>query len=101
MSKPFSQLIAERAKLPPDVVTREAYARMTKWASVSSGKLVSLDEAAWLACVLFMANEHNRKAQEQAHRVKKQMEESVRRTNSARVHTVVMSDASPTSDGAG
>jgi hypothetical protein len=80
MSRPYAVLIAERTKLPPDVVIRQAMERMAKWSQVSSVKMVSLDEVAWLGALI---DASLRKAKEDFERqkvqasVKKQMEEKI------------------------
>lgn len=55
MSAPFAQLIAERSKADPQKVVAEAFERMNRWMHASGGKMVSLDEVAWLAALVCMA----------------------------------------------
>lgn len=53
MSKPFAQVVAERAELFEDAeLTERAFAKLNRWSLMSSDKLVSLDEVAWVGAVL-------------------------------------------------
>ena len=81
MSRPFTTLVHERAKLPHDVLIRNVTQRLTKWQQVSAGKQVSLDEVAWLGAMI-----HAALALASA-----KMQES-------KTHTVVMSDGVATRD---
>ena len=102
MSRPFAVLVAERSKLPSDVLLRHATERLTRWAQVSSGKLVSLDEVAWLGAIFDVAirqaaEKHARKLAEQ--QVKNQMQQKVQERQGSKVHTVVLTDGVATQDG--
>jgi hypothetical protein len=56
MSIPFAQLCAQRAaQLTDSELTEQAFKRFNRWAVMSSGKLVSLDEVAWAGALLLKA----------------------------------------------
>lgn len=55
MSTPFGQLIADRAKGDAQKVVAESFARLNRWMHLSSSKMVSLDEVAWLATLVHLA----------------------------------------------
>jgi hypothetical protein len=55
MSKPFAALLKERIAGDHRRLTDEAFARITRWSSLSSDKHVTLDEVAWVAGVVMAA----------------------------------------------
>lgn len=55
--KPFAQLVAERCEDPHKAAV-EAMARLQRWTMISGGKLVSLDEVAWLGAVFALAGQY-------------------------------------------
>lgn len=53
MSQPFSQLVSKRIALRTDAeLVENAFAKFNRWALMSSDKMVSLDEVAWVAALL-------------------------------------------------
>lgn len=95
MSKPFALVCQERAEqVPPAELVERAYSTLVQWRMQSTGKLVSLDQVAWIGALLFKSGVMAIMQQEAATR------ESTNE-NGARVVTVVADDAAPVSDGAG
>lgn len=87
VSKPFAMLCQERATNTPDAeIVERAYGALTRWSGLSSGKLVSLDEVAWLGALLYKSARIATDAVD---------------ANGARVVTRVMTDSVKTSDSAG
>lgn len=95
MSAPFISVIHKRAAERTDTeLQEEAFSRLTRWAMLSSGKQVSLDEVAWIGALLYKAvkgtglfdgvNKHE-----------------TRDANGARVVGIVASDGVNVADGAG
>lgn len=106
MSKPFAILVAERSRLPADVLAKQAMERMARWSQISAGKLVSLDEVAWLGAILDVGfrtaiEQVERKKVEQS--VKSQLEAQAAQraviTDRGKVHTVVLTDGVKVQDG--
>lgn len=92
MSQPFAQLVAQRIKQRTDSELAElAFAKLDRWAMMSSDKLVSLDEVAWVGALLCAA-------------VKSTgidlLKAETRDESGARVVGVVASDSVKVSDGA-
>lgn len=95
MSQPFAQLVAKRAAERTDKeLTDEAFNRFNSWALLSAGKLVSLDEVAWVGALLI-------KAFKQAGLDTGLAKYETRDANGARVFGVVASDGVSVADGAG
>lgn len=94
MSKPFAQLCAERATQREDAELSEiAFSHFNRWALLSSSKLVSLDEVAWVGALLV-------KAMKSAG-VDILAKCETRDANGARVVGIVASDGVRVADGAG
>lgn len=92
MSAPFAQLCGQRANQLTDAeLTEHAFERFNRWALLSSGKLVSLDEVAWVGALLL-------KAMKQSGVDVFKVE--TRDENGARVVGVVASDGVSVADGA-
>jgi hypothetical protein len=92
MSIPFAQLVGQRAKQRTDQeLTELAFSKFTRWALMSSDKMVSLDEVAWVGALLVKA-------------VKSAgidlLKNETRDENGARVVGVVASDGVKVADGA-
>lgn len=95
MSQPFAQVVAKRAAERTDAeLTEEAFSRFNSWSMLSSGKLVSLDEVAWVGALLM-------KAFKNAGLDTGLMKHETRDENGARVVGVVASDGVNVADGAG
>lgn len=93
MSQPFAQLVGTRAAQFEDAeLTERAFKTFNRWSLLSSAKLVSLDEVAWVGALLV-------KAMKQAG-VDIQKHETFD-ANGARVVGVVASDGVKVADGAG
>lgn len=94
MSQPFAQLVGARARQYEDAeLTEKAFAAFNRWALLSTGKLVSLDEVAWVGALLV-------KAMKQAG-VDILAKTETKDANGARVVGVVASDGVKVADGAG
>jgi len=53
MSQPFAQLVGKLVKQRTDQeIVDEAFARFNRWAMLSSGKMVSLHEVAWIGALM-------------------------------------------------
>lgn len=53
MSQPFAQLVGKLVKQRTDQeIVEEAFARFNRWAMLSSGKMVSLDDVAWIGALM-------------------------------------------------
>jgi len=95
VSQPFAQLVAKRAAERTDKeLTEEAFSRFNSWAMLSSGKLVSLDEVAWIGAVMV-------KAFKQAGVDVGLNKFETRDANGARVVGITATDGFRTADGAG
>lgn len=93
MSKPFAQVVAERAELFEDAeLTERAFAKFNRWSLLSSDKLVSLDEVAWVGALMVKAFKHAG--------IDIQKHETTDE-NGARVVGVVASDGVKVADGVG
>lgn len=88
--KPFAAVCQERSHAPDKEIAERAFATLNRWAHLSSGKLVSLDEVAWLGALMYKSGAMALSAQR----------ESIDQ-NGARVVTVVANDGIRTADGAG
>lgn len=92
MSKPFAQVVAERAELFEDAeLTERAFSKFNRWSMLSTDKFVSLDEVAWIGAVLLKGLK--------AAGMGMQKHETVDE-NGARVVGVVASDGVRMTDGA-
>lgn len=87
--KPFSMLIAERAK-DPERAAREAFSRLERWQTLSGSKQVSLDDVAWFGAVFLLAGIEAKK-----------MVANETNADGSRVVTKVATDFGATSDSAG
>lgn len=93
MSQPFAALVAQRAQQFEDAELGErAFAAFNRWSLLSTSKLVSLDEVAWVGALMVKAF---KKAglDIQKH--------ETRDENGARVIGIVASDGVKVADGAG
>lgn len=95
MSQPFAQLVAKRADERTDEeLTEESFRRFNQWSLLSSSKLVSLDEVAWIGALMI-------KAFKKAGLDTGLMKTESKDANGARVVGVVASDGVNVADGAG
>ena len=93
MSQPFSLLVGKRAEQFEDVeLTERAFTAFNRWSLLSSDKLVSLDEVAWIGALLVKAFKHSG--------VDIQRHEATG-PDGERVVQVTASDGVPVADGAG
>lgn len=92
MSQPFAQLVGTRADQFTDAeLSEKAFAAFNRWSLLSTSKLVSLDEVAWVGALMVKAFK--------AAGVDIQKHET-RDENGARVVGVVASDRVSVKDGA-
>jgi hypothetical protein len=92
VSQPFAQLVGTRAEQFEDSeLTERAFKAFNRWSLLSSAKLVSLDEVAWVGALLVKAMK-SAGVDIQKH--------ETRDENGARVVGVVASDGVKVADGA-
>jgi hypothetical protein len=93
VSQPFAQLVGRRADQRTDAeLTEEAFNRFNRWSLMSSDKLVSLDEVAWVGALLLKAMK--------SVGVDIMKKHEARDENGARVVGIVASDGVRVADGA-